>query len=91
MTRLNVLLMAALVASSLVLVRSAYDARRLFAELDKARVQERRLEEERRRLEAERHAQATSLRVEKVAREKLAMRNTTPAVTHYVTDPGGAP
>ena len=37
------------------------------------------------RLEAERQAQATPLRVEKVAREKLRMRTATPAVTQYVT------
>ena len=38
------------------------------------------------RLEAERQAQATHLRVERVAREKLAMRMATPDVTRYVTD-----
>ena len=31
--------------------------------------------------------QATHLRVEKTAREKLQMRTATPAVTTYVTDP----
>jgi cell division protein FtsL len=35
MNRVNALLLAMLVASSLVLVKSAYDARRLFAELDR--------------------------------------------------------
>ena len=33
----------------------------------------------------EKRAQATSLRVEKLAREKLQMRSTTPAITHYVS------
>lgn len=88
MTRLTVLLVIALVASSLYLVRSAYEARRLFAELDRARGQQRQLELEHKRLEAERHAQATNLRVEKVARERLAMRGATPALTLYVADPG---
>ena len=86
MNRLNALLLVALVASSLVLVKSAYDARRLFAELDRERGEQRRLELDRERLEAERQAQATHLRVEKVAREKLAMRTVTPAVTHFVVD-----
>ena len=88
MTRLNAMLLAALVASCLVLVKSAYDARRLFAELDRERGEQRRLDLDRERLEAERQAQATHLRVEQVAREKLLMRTATPAVTQYVTDPG---
>ena len=90
MNRLNALLLVALVASSLVLVKSAYDARRLFADLDRERGEQRRLELDRERLEAERQAQATHLRVEQVAREKLAMRTATPAVTQYVADPGPA-
>jgi cell division protein FtsL len=88
MNRVNALLLAMLVASSLVLVKSAYDARRLFAELDRERSEQRRLDLERERMHAERQAQATHLRVEQVAREKLLMRTVTPAVTQYVTDPG---
>jgi len=38
----------------------------------------------------DKRAQATPLRVEKVAREKLQMRTATPAVTHYVTYAGAA-
>lgn len=87
MTRLNLLLLLAVIASSLVLIRSAYDSRRLFAEIHKAESEAARLEGEYKRLEAERQAQATSLRVERTAREKLAMRTVTPAVTLYVIDP----
>ena len=44
------------------------------------------------RLLGERQAQATPLRIEKTAREKLAMRTATPAVTQYVVAPApGAP
>ncbi len=86
MTRLNIILVLALLASSLYLVRTAYDSRRLFAELDKAKNEAARLDTESKRLEAEREAQATSLRVERTAREKLAMRTATPAVTVYVHD-----
>jgi cell division protein FtsL len=89
MAKLNWLLVAALFASSLVLVRTAYESRRVFAAVDKARAEERQLEAEFKRLDAERQAQATHLRVEKVARDKLRMRGATPAVTHYVYD-GGA-
>ena len=90
MSRMNILLMLALLVSSLYLVRTAYDSRRLFAELDKSKNEAARLNTEFKRLEAEREAQATSLRVERTAREKLAMRSATPAVTVYVHDDAGA-
>lgn len=85
MTRLNVLLLLALVLSSLYLVRVAYDARRLYTGLDRARNEERLLSNEYERLKADKQAQATPLRVEKTARDKLGMRTTTPAVTQYLT------
>jgi cell division protein FtsL len=85
MTRLNVLLMLALVLSSIYLVRVSYDARRLFAELDRAQNEERALESEHERLKTDKQAQATPLRVERVARDRLAMRSATPAVTEYVS------
>ena len=90
MTRLNLLLVLALLLSSLYLVRTAYDSRRLFAELDKSKNESARLDTETKRLEAEREAQATSLRVERTARDRLAMRTATPAVTVYVQDDGAA-
>ena len=86
MTKLNLVLIAALIASALLLVRTSYEARRLYAELDKARVEQRKLDAEFKRLDAERQTQATHLRVERVARDKLAMRPATPAVTAYVND-----
>ncbi|WP_088285046.1 cell division protein FtsL [Ideonella sp. A 288] len=87
MNRVNLLLLLAVIASSLVLIKSAYDTRRLFAAIHKAEVEALRLAGESKRLEAERQAQATSLRVERTARERLAMRTATPAVTLYVVDP----
>ena len=88
MTRLNVLLLLALILSSLYLVKTAYESRRLFNELDRAKNEHARLDTEFKRLETERQAQATNLRVERVARDKLGMRGATPAVTQYVVDPG---
>jgi cell division protein FtsL len=85
MTRLNVVLLIMLLASSVYLVRVSYDARRLFAEFDRAQSEERALDTEFERLKAEKQAQATPLRVEKTAREKLAMRTASPAITQYVT------
>jgi cell division protein FtsL len=90
MTRLNVVLLIMLMASSLYLVRVSYDGRRLFAELDRAQGEERQLDTEFERLKAEKQSQATPLRVEKTAREKLAMRSASPAITQYVTFSKGA-
>ena len=85
MTRFNLLLLAALLLSSMYLVRVSHESRRLFNALDKARSEERLLDSEFERLKSEKQSQATPLRVEKMAREKLAMRSATPAVTQYVT------
>jgi cell division protein FtsL len=85
MTRLNVLLLIALLFSAVYLVRVSHESRRLFADLDKARSEERLLDSEFERLKSDRQSQATPLRVEKTARDKLGMRGATPAVTQYVT------
>ena len=90
MTRFNILLLLALIGSSVYLVRVSYDARRLFAELDRARSEERALEVEHERLKTEKQSQGTSLRVERTARERLGMHNANPAVTAYVTYAGAA-
>jgi cell division protein FtsL len=83
--RLNLVLLAALIASALYLVRTQYESRSLFAELDRAQTDARKLDTERERLEAEKRAQATPARIERLAREQLQMRNPTPGITQYVT------
>ena len=87
MSRVNLLVLAALLLSSLWLVRTSYEARRLFAELDRARGVQQRLDAEYRRLDAERQTQATHGRVERMARDKLGMRAATPGVTEHVAEP----
>lgn len=87
MSRWNVLLFAALIASSLYVVHTAYESRRLFAALDRARDEQAQLDIDFKRLQADSQEQATNLRVEKLARDKLAMRSATPSITHYVDDP----
>jgi cell division protein FtsL len=91
MTRLNLVLLVALIASALYLVRTQYESRRLFAELDKAASEARKLEIEHERLQVEKRAQATPLRVEKLAKEQLQMRSASPAITQYVTSGAPAP
>lgn len=90
MIRLNIVLMLAVLASALYLVGVQYDSRRLFTELDRANTEAHRLAVERERLQVEKRAQATPARVERLAREKLHMRQATPGITTYVTYAGGA-
>ncbi|QNP57880.1 cell division protein FtsL [Paenacidovorax monticola] len=89
MIRLNLVLLLAVLASALYLVHTQYESRRLFTELDRAVAESRRLETEHQRLQVEKRAQATPLRVEKLARDRLQMRTATPAITQYVQDAGG--
>ena len=90
MTRLNLLLLVALLFSSIYLVRVSHESRQLFAELDKAQGEERLLDSEFERLKSEKQSQATPLRVEKAARERLKMVPASPAVTEYVSLAAGA-
>lgn len=91
MTRLSIVLLAATMVSALYLVHVQYDSRRLFTELDRAVAESNKLETERARLEVEKRAAATSLRVESLAKDKLAMRTITPAITEYVTSAAALP
>jgi cell division protein FtsL len=84
MIRLNLVLLCAVVVSALYLVRLQFESRQLFVELDKAAAESRRLATEHERLQVEKRAQATPLRVEKLARDQLQMRTATPAITQYV-------
>jgi cell division protein FtsL len=85
MIRLNLVLLLAVVCSALYLVAVQYESRRLFVELERARNLAQRLSTEYGRLEVEKRAQATPARVERLAKTRLQMRQTTPAITHYVT------
>lgn len=90
MSRLNVLLLLGLIASAIFLVHTSYESRQLFVELERERARSRALATERERLQIDRRDQGTHLRVERVARERLAMRNATAAVTQYVDVPATA-
>ena len=75
MNKLAFCLLVAVVMSALHMVRVQHEARRLFAELDVAMAEERRLDSERARLE---------VRVEEVAMQRLGMRLATPSITERV-------
>jgi cell division protein FtsL len=84
MTRLNPILLLALMVSSVYLVQVSYDERRLYAALDRARTEQRQLETEYGRLQAEHQAQATPARIDKTARDKLHMVPATTAIMKQV-------
>jgi cell division protein FtsL len=87
MMRLNLVLLLAVVLSALYLVNVQYESRRLFSALDRAQSEARKLAQENERLQVEKRAQATSARVELLARTRLAMRPVTPGITTYVSYP----
>jgi cell division protein FtsL len=95
MTRVNLVLLLAVVASALYLVSVQYESRRLFAELDRTQLEARRIEGVREQLELEKRQQAIAQRVEKLAKDRLGMRAATPAITDYVSyqaqEPGSVP
>jgi cell division protein FtsL len=90
MSRFSLVMFIAVLLSALYVVRTQYESRSLTTELDRATNEARRLEIENDRLDVERRAQATPVRVEKLAREQLHMRTITPAITEYATVRGGA-
>lgn len=84
MTRISIVLLLTVMASGMWLVQVQYESRRLNTEWHRVGVEARQLEVEHQRLLVEKRAQATPLRVERLASEKLRMRTPTPATTLYV-------
>jgi cell division protein FtsL len=74
MVRLNVVLLAVLVACALSLVTSRHQARKLFVELERAQSLTRGYEVEYGQLQLEQSTWAMAARVEKIAREQLKMQ-----------------
>jgi cell division protein FtsL len=74
MTRLNVVLLLALIACALSLVTSRHQARKLFVELERAQAQARNYDIEYGQLQIEQSTWSMPARVEKIAREQLRMQ-----------------
>ena len=89
MLRLNLLLLAALIACALALVTSQHQARKLFVELQKEQERARQIEVEWGQLQLEASTWATHARVEKFAIQALGMR-VPPASRIQVVPPAGA-
>jgi cell division protein FtsL len=91
MIRFNLVLLLCVIGSALYLVHTQYESRRLYVELEKAAAQSRKIETDNERLQVEKRAQATPLRVEKLAKDRLKMQTVTPAITQYVTQKNALP
>lgn len=91
MMRLSLFLLVAVLGSALYLVHVRYESRRIYVELENALAESRKMATNQDRLQVEKRAQATPLRVEKLARDRLQMRTVTPAITQYVTYAKGSP
>jgi cell division protein FtsL len=89
MLRINLLLLAALIACALALVTSQHQARKLYVELQKEQDRAKALEVEWGQLQLEASTWATHARVEKMAVQKLGMR-VPPAARVQVVPPAGA-
>jgi cell division protein FtsL len=74
MTRVNLLLLAVVVACALSLVTSRHQARKLFVELEREQSRSRAYEIEYGQLQLEQSTWAMPARVEKIAREHLGMQ-----------------
>ena len=88
MTRLAIMLSAALVVCALGLVASQHRARSLFVELGRAEAQMRQIEEHWSQLQLEQTALATAARIDAKAKANLSMQSVTPQRTlHLHVDP----
>ena len=84
MIRINILLLVTLIASALYLVQVQYESRRLYAEIERALLDLQALVLDLELAGFAVRAQATPLRVERLAKDQLQMRPASPAITQYV-------
>jgi cell division protein FtsL len=90
-TRLNLMLLLAVLFSAFYLVHTQYESRRIYTQIDRANTQARRLAAEHEQLQVQKRAEATSARVQLLAQTKLDMRPANPAITQYVVQPEVSP
>jgi cell division protein FtsL len=74
MTRLNVVLLVALVVCALSLVTSRHQSRKLFVDLEREQALTRNYDIEQGQLQIEQSTWAMPARIEKIAREQLRMQ-----------------
>jgi cell division protein FtsL len=84
MVRLNLLLLAVLIACAISLVTSRHQARKLFVELERSAATGREYETEYGQLQLEQSTWAMPQRVEKIARDELKMQVPGPGRTELI-------
>lgn len=90
MTKLNLILLAILIACGLMLVTSQHQARKLYVELQKEQELTKQLDIEWGQLQLEQSTWATHGRIEKIAAKNLGMRMPPPSRIQLVGPTGGA-
>ena len=86
MNRATLTLLALLLVCALSLVAAQQSARRLFTSLERAQIEERKLNQEWLRLEYEQRNLSKSARIRDVARNQLHMVPITPERTLYLKE-----
>jgi len=84
--RLNVVLLIAVVACALVLVRTQYQARHLFIELERSQTEARQLEVEWAQLQLDQSGLGKHERIQEIAVKDLNMVPVTAERTQYITE-----
>jgi len=87
MTRLNLVLLVAVLVSAFYLVHLQYESRRLYVALERAKSQSTRLAADHEQLLVQQRAQATPGRVQQLAERQLKMRPAHPGITEYIAQP----
>lgn len=87
MTRLNLVLLVAVLGSAFYLVHLQYESRRLYVALDRAKSHSERLAADHEQLVVQKRAEATPARVQQLAMRQLQMRAAHPGITEYVALP----
>jgi cell division protein FtsL len=90
MPRVNLILLAVLIACALSVVTSQHKARKLYVELQKEQELTRQLDIEWGQLQLEQSTWATHARIEKIASRNLGMRVPTASRIQLVGPTGGA-
>lgn len=84
--KLNIVLAAMLVTCALTLVKSQYQARHLFIELESMQQNARQLDIDWAQLQLDQSTLGKNARIEQIARTDLNMAPLTPARTQYLTE-----
>ena len=84
MTKINLILLAILIACALAVITAQHQARKLYVELQKEQELSKQLEVEWGQLQLEQSTWAMHARIEKISARELGMRAPTPARTQIV-------